>query len=75
MSPSSRKLPQYRADVTALLLVTHDLLLSCGGDGGDTDVLFRPSSSSSFAREVHAKCSVLAAALAVVGCPIQVTDE
>ncbi len=40
MNPSVRRLPQYRADLTAILLVAHELLLSAA-DGPDN--LFRPS--------------------------------
>ncbi len=77
VNPSMRRLPQYRADLTAILLIAHDLLL--GAVDEDTRDLFHPSSSASssstpFAKEIHAKCSVLAAALTVVGCPIQVIE-
>ncbi len=66
--PSSRRLVQYRADLTAILLTSHDLLLSLCTDPG---AFFVPPPGA-FVRAAHAQCAMLATALAIVGCPIKV---
>ena len=68
--PSSRRLSQYRADLTSILLVSHDILLSLAPS---VAAFFLPAAKrSQLARSVHAKCTVLVTALTIVGCPIKV---
>ena len=72
MRPSLRRLAQYRADVTAILLVAHDFLLSLVPSLAS---LFAPGhnpGSSFVARSIHTKCTILVTALAVVGCSVKV---
>ena len=58
IQPSARRLSQYRADVTAIMLIAHDLLLSVVASLGE---LFRPTvkHGNAVARAIHAKCTVL----------------
>ena len=73
MRPSLRRLAQYRADVTAILLVAHDFLLSLVPGLAS---LFAPGhnhgGSNFVARSIHTKCTILVTALAVVGCSVKV---
>ena len=69
--PTARRLAQYRADITAILLISHDLLLSVVSS---LNHLFHPSPkvASGISRTVHTKCTILASALTLIGCPIKI---
>jgi hypothetical protein len=63
---------QYRADISVVLLVAHDMLL---GLIPDLRSLFRPSPRNVVAKSIHQKCLILMTAQVVVGCPIKTMDR
>lgn len=68
IKPSKVRVAQYRADISVILYVCHDMLLSLLPD---LRSLFHPDPRNVAARSVHQKCLVLMVAQVMVGCPIK----
>ncbi|TRY78188.1 hypothetical protein TCAL_04263 [Tigriopus californicus] len=67
INPSPARLAQYRADITAILLITHDIMLSLFPG----IQMFLDTRSNVLARSIHAKAAILCTALTLVGCPMK----
>lgn len=72
IKPSNKRLNQYRADISVILYVCHDMLLSLIPD---VRSLFHPNPKHVASRSVHQKCLTLLLALMTVGCPIKVFER
>ena len=59
---------QYRADISVILFVCHDMLLSLIKD---LHSLFHPNPRNVPARSIQQKCQALLIAQIIVGCPIK----
>merc|ERR1719458_2346312 len=66
--PSMKRVPQYRADIIAILLATFELLLSCLDSLHE---FLHPVAAYKISRAVHAKCEILTWNLVLVGCPLK----
>ncbi len=72
IKPSSRRLPQYRADISVVLFIAHDILLSITPD---VRSLFHPAPKNGRIKAIHHKCLLLMTALVVVGCPVKAIER
>ena len=68
MKPSAKRQNQYKADISVILFVSHDMLLSLISD---LHTLFHPNPRNVPARSVHQKCLALMISQIIVGCPIK----
>ena len=68
IKPSARRLSQYRADISVILYVAHDMLLSLISD---VRTLLHPNPVHVPARSIHQKCLTLLIAQMMVGSPIK----
>ena len=66
--PSLKRVPQYRADIVAILLCAFELIVSCVDSLYD---FFHPVQNHKTSRTIHAKCSILTWNLVLVGCPLK----
>ena len=68
VKPSTKRLTQYRADISVILYVAHDMLLSLIPD---LNTLFHPDPRNIAARSIHQKCLTLILAQTMIGSPMK----
>ena len=72
VKPSNRRLAQFRADISVILYVAHDMLLSLIPD---LNTLFHPDPRNISARSIHQKCLTLLLAQVMIGAPMKNMDR
>lgn len=65
-------MPQFRGDLTAILLISIEVLtMVCGC----LDQLFKSDSKHQIAHDIHAKCNKIFDLLAIVGSPVHILSN